>query len=249
MYAALVPNTPLTVAQVTVLGSMILMAHAMLIEARIAQKAGLRVSAQLLLRIGGAFLYGWILHRIYSAGGWLQNPSNFLLGNISQSSSEWLPWAWEQVKSLAMIFAIVLVLMGLMRILEAVGVINLLKRLLSPLLKLLGMGEEAAPITIIGMTLGLVLGGGLVIQEAKSGKMKPHEIFFSLSLMCIFHSLIEDTAVVMLMGGHLSGLLWLRLVFTFALMFVMVRLVNLLPEKFFNRFLFRSPVPTDTPAQ
>ena len=123
------------------------------------------------------------------------------------------------------------------------------RRGFTPLLKLLGMGQEAAPITIIGMTLGLVLGGGLVIQEAKSGKMKPHEIFFSLSLMCIFHSLIEDTAVVMLMGGHLSGLLWLRLVFTFALMFLMVKVVNLLPENFFNRFLFRNPVPTDnTPS-
>jgi len=168
-------------------------------------------------------------------------PSNFILGGLSQSSSRWLPWAWEQVQSLALIFVIILALMTLLRILEAVGFIRLLKKLLSPLLNMLGMGKEAAPITIIGMTLGLVLGGGLVIQEARSGKMKPQEIFFSLSLMCIFHSLIEDTAVVMLMGGHLSGLLWMRLIFTLTFIFLLVKLVNWLPESIFRRFLFRAP--------
>jgi hypothetical protein len=242
LYAALAPENPLSVAQVTVLGSMILMAHAMLMEVRIAQKAGMRITVQLLLRIGGAFLYGAILFHIYKMGNWLQTPGAFLLGELAQGSSGWLAWAWEQAKSLALILVIILALMTFMRILEAIGVIQLLKRLLSPLLQLLGMGKEAAPITIIGMTLGMVLGGGLVIQEAKSGKMKPHEIFFSMSLMCIFHSLIEDTAVMMLMGAHLSGLLWIRLAFTLVAIFLLTKAVRLLPQKIFDRFLFRAPV-------
>ena len=238
MFATLAPSAPLSVAQVTVLGSMILMAHSLLVELRVVQKSGLRISVQLLLRIGGALFYGWLLHVIYQAGGWLQGPADFLLGDISQPATGWLAWGWEQVKSLAMIFVIIYALMAVMRILERAGIIDLLKRLLSPLLNLLGMGKEAAPITIIGIVLGIVLGGGLVIKEAQSGKMSPREVFFSLALMCLFHSLIEDTAIVLLMGAHLSGLLWLRLVYALLIVFLLGRLVNALPEEVCERYLF-----------
>ncbi len=241
MYAALAPLTPLSVAQATVLGSLILMAHALPVELRVVQKAGVRVVMQLLLRLGSAFLFGWLLHTIYTLGGWLQEPSVFLLDTAAEQSSGWLAWAWEQVQSLVMIFFIILALMTAMRILEAVGVISLLKRLLAPLLKLLGMGKEAAPITIIGVVLGIVLGGGLVIQEARSGKMNPREAFFSLALMCLFHSLIEDTALVLVLGAHLSGVLWMRMVFALLAVFLLGRLVMRLSEQVFDRFFYRLP--------
>lgn len=239
IYASLVPSIPLNIAQATVLGSMILMAHALPIEVRIAQKAGMRISIQLLLRIGGGFLLGWILHYIYSAAHLLQMPATFVW--VSAGGGEtWLDWGLSQVESLAMIFVIILGLLTLMRILEYLGVLKLLKWLLSPLLTFLGMSKEAAPITIIGITLGLALGGGLVIQEAKSGRMGHREVFFSLALMCIFHSLIEDTLLMLLMGGSLSGLLWARLLFAIAAIFVLVRIVNLLPDNTFTRLFYRS---------
>lgn len=239
MYATLAPESPLSVAQATVLGSMILMAHALPVEIGVVQKTGVRMGVQLLLRFGGALLFGWLLYRVYSMGGWLQGPAAFLLGDLGAAPAGWLAWAWEQVKSLAMIFVIIFALMAAMRILELVGFINLLKRLLSPLLNLLGMGKEAAPITIIGISLGIVLGSGLVIREARSGKMSPREVFFSLTLMCLFHSLIEDTALMMLIGAHLSGMLWMRMAFVLLFVFLLVKVVNRMPETTFERFLYR----------
>jgi hypothetical protein len=238
IYASLVPSTSLSIAQATVLGSMILIAHALPLELRIAQKAGMRISIQLLLRIGGGFLLGWILHYIYSAFHLLQMPATFLWVSTGGGES-WLDWGLSQLESLAMIFVIILGLLTLMKILEYLRVLKLLKWLLSPLLTLLGMSKEAAPITIIGITLGLALGGGLVIQEAKSGRMGRREVFFSLALMCIFHSLIEDTLVMMLMGGSLTGLLWARLLFAIAVIFILVRIVNLMPDHTFTRLFYR----------
>ena len=52
-------NEALSVAQVTVLASMMLLAHALPIEVRIVQKAGVRVIFTLILRIGGALLLGF----------------------------------------------------------------------------------------------------------------------------------------------------------------------------------------------
>ena len=59
--------------------------------------------------------------------------------------------------------------MFFMILLKKSGIIDRLNNLLEPALKVLGMSKNAAPITMIGMTLGLAYGGGLIIKEAKSG--------------------------------------------------------------------------------
>ncbi|MDH7506809.1 MAG: hypothetical protein QHH15_03345, partial [Candidatus Thermoplasmatota archaeon] len=55
-----------TVAQVTILGAMMLIAHTLPVEARIAQKAGVRLWFTLTLRILGAFIFGFVLNIIFT---------------------------------------------------------------------------------------------------------------------------------------------------------------------------------------
>jgi hypothetical protein len=43
------------------------------------------------------------------------------------------------------------------------------------------MSKNAAPITIIGMALGLAYGGGLIINEARSRLVSKKDAFLSLS--------------------------------------------------------------------
>ena len=58
VFASLAPDLGLTVAQVTVLTTMMLVAHGLPVELRIAQKAGTRLRAMALLRIAGALQRG-----------------------------------------------------------------------------------------------------------------------------------------------------------------------------------------------
>ena len=145
-------------------------------------------------------------------------------------------------KTLAYIFAIILALLVLMKVLERLGVTRALTRLLEPLLEALGMSAAAAPITIVGMTLGISFGGGLIIQEAQSGKLSRRDVFSSLALMGLCHSLIEDTLLMVVLGAHVSGILWARLLFALVVAFVLVRCVAGLSEEMFTR-LFCRPVP------
>ena len=98
--------------------------------------------------------------------------------------------------------------------------------LLSPLLLLLGLSKQASNITIIGITLGLSFGGGLLIKEAESGKLSPKDIFISMALLALCHSLIEDTLLIMLLGAHISGVLWGRLAFSLVFVALMSHLLN-----------------------
>ena len=238
VFASLAPDLELTVAQVTVLGTMVLVAHALPVELRIAQKAGTRFRATALIRVFGALLLGWILHLSYQLTGTLQQ-ANQALWSPPAVDPTWSAWIQAELRTMLIIFLIILTLMAVLSIMKTIGITSIMTRLLEPLLKLLGMSRDAAPVTIIGMTLGLSYGGGLIIQEAQSGRLSKRDLFASVTLMGLCHSIIEDTLLVMILGAHLSGIFWGRLVFSLLVVFLLVRLINRIPEHLFERYLVR----------
>ncbi len=226
----------LSVAQVTVLGGMMLFAHSLPIEIRIMQKAGVRVFYTLILRIGGALLLGIILHQIYACSDWL-NQANIPLWNPDINPDNRLTaWVLTQIKMLFQIFLIISGLIIFLRLLKLSSVEKLIGWLLQPLLKLLGLSNTASVITIIGMSLGLTYGGGLLINEARSGRVSKTDIFGSITLLAICHSIIEDTLLIMLLGADISGALYFRVLFALLLTAVLIRLTRNLSEKYFNDY-------------
>ena len=247
VFASLAPGLDLTVAQVTVLTTLMLVAHGLPVELRIAQKAGTRFRAMALIRIGGALLLGWLLNFAYQVTGTLQ-PANRALWNPPLVDPAWSGWLVAELRNMLSIFLIILSLMALLQLLNKLGVSALLSKLLEPLLALLGMGREAAPISIIGMTLGLSYGGGLIIKEAQAGTLSKKDIFASLALMGLCHGLIEDTLLMMLLGGHISGIFWGRLIFSLLAIFLLGKLIKQLPAAVFERYLVRRTL-ADKPAE
>ena len=239
VFLSLSESMQLSVAQVTVLSTVMLVAHGLPIEVKIAQSAGTRFLFQALTRIGGGFVLGWILHLTYSLTGTLQQANTiFWQGDVPAQPPPLPMWAAEQIKNLALIFCIILVLVVLMRIMHKLRIVDGLTWLLRPVLRFLGIGREAATLTIIGMVMGLTYGGGLIIQESRSGTVEARDVFASLTLMGLTHSLIEDTLLLTMIGAHLSGILWARLLFSLLVVAGLVRLLPLLPGGFVHHALF-----------
>jgi hypothetical protein len=238
VFVSLAGDHALSVAQVTVLCTMILVAHSLPVELQIVRKSGPRLGFQALLRIVGALALGWLLARLYAWGGWLQEP-NVILWQPRPESANLFDWALGQVQNLAMIFVIIVALNAAMRVLTAIGLTGLCVRLLAPVLRLLGIGPEAGTLTIVGMVMGLSYGGGMIMHEAHSGKVPPKDIFSSLSLMGLSHSVFEDTLLMAVLGAHSSGLLWGRVLFTLVVVALLVRVVAWMGDEFFYRRLFK----------
>ncbi len=229
-------NESLSVAQVTILGSMMLLAHALPIEVRIAQKAGVRVIFTLVLRIGGALLLGFLLHKVYSAGDYLSQ-ANTPLWKPPQVTDDTLPtWIIGQIKMLLQVFIVIAVLVVFLKLLKLSGIEKLFAFSLKPFLKIIGLSERTTSITIVGITLGLTYGGGLLINEANKGELSKMDVFGSISLLAIGHSLIEDTLLIMLLGANLSGILYARIVFSIILIALIVQGVKRLNQTNFERF-------------
>jgi len=241
---AFVEHTPLSTAQVTVICTMMLMAHALPVELRIAQKSGSRLPFQAASRLVGAFVLGWLLCQVYSLTGTLDEPVRIFLspdtsgGALDRSAAM---WALKEARTLVGIYFIILSLLTGMRLLEHFGIIAAINRMLSPALAMLGIGSGAATITMIGLTLGIAYGGGLIIHEAKSGSVPPKDLFYSMTLMGLSHSLVEDTLLMMLVGGHLTGILLGRIVFSLAAVSILTAVCRHLPAGWAERTLWHRP--------
>ncbi len=215
----------LTVAQVTVIGSMILVAHALPVESAVSKMAGVRWRVTLPLRIIGSFILGIITHLTYQWGDWKQKPAE-MIWKPETSDTSLSAWALDQVGVLITVFFVIAALMIMLRAFRLLGVEKLMHWLLSPVLKLLTIGKEATNITIIGITLGLSFGAGLLVEEARSGAISRRDIFLSVCFLCLCHSLIEDTLLILLLGADLAGILWGRLVFSLVVIAILARLIK-----------------------
>lgn len=248
VFLSLVQDQPISAAQATVLGTMILVAHSMPVELRVVQSSGPRLCFQLLIRMGAALLMGFVLHLLYDNFNLLQEPANILLTPDSSAIEKTIPqWAFGEIKNLISIFGIILTLLVVMKILTKLRILQAMDFLLRPLLKLMGIGSKASALTVVGLTMGLSYGGGMIIHETKSGRINKKDVFYSLTLMSLCHSIIEDTLLLMMIGGHVSGLFWGRLVFSILIVAALVQLTKIIPESFSDKYLWGNPKNLETP--
>ena len=239
VFATIAPAFHMSTAQITVMACMILVAHSMPVEISIARKTGVRVRFMVPFRILSAFLLGIILHSIYKMGNFLQGEGS-ILWEPAPTDGTLSSWALSQLKNLSIIFLIVLGLIILMKILDRLGITRIVNKLLEPILTSMGIGKSASTVTILGMVLGISYGGGLIIRDIASGRLSPKNVFFSMSLMGLSHSIVEDTLLMMSLGASITGVLLARVGFTWLVIACLVKIVNRMSGRAFYRYFFRS---------
>ncbi|MCB1901241.1 nucleoside recognition domain-containing protein [Cognatazoarcus halotolerans] len=210
-------------AQVTVLGCLMLVAHSLPVEAAVARAAGVSWRATLAIRLGGALALAASVNLVCRATGWLAAPAHFVDFGTGGNGT-FADWALEQVQMLLMILLVIAALMALLRLLRRIGVERAIHRALSPVLRLIGIRGEATNIAVIGVTLGLTFGAGLLLREVRSGHLAHRDVFLTMAFLGLAHSLIEDTLLVMLTGADLVGILWARLAFALVAVAALARL-------------------------
>ena len=227
---------PLTVAQMTTLLTMTLVAHTFPIELTISQKTGIKTGVMLAIRFGFAILLGFFMSRMYNFFGWLQEPISILPIFVVEPNG-WIEWGIGQLRNYTIIIIVIFSLITLLRFLQVSGAINAINKAMKPALKWLNISTDMLPLTIIGLTMGIAYGGGLMIEECKQKQFKPKEVFYSMTLMGLFHSIIEDTILMLSMGGHWSGVILFRTIFAFIVTYVIVKCTRRIDEKYFLKYV------------
>ncbi|AUH34698.1 nucleoside recognition domain-containing protein [Paracoccus tegillarcae] len=244
----LVPVSELSVADITIFSALLLFAHALPIEQAIIRRAGPGLLATTLIRVAGGMIYAAILRGISAATGWLEQP----LQGTWQPMAETQGWGGYLIgltETMAWMLVVLLLLGWLVEALQITGIMDLLGRLIDPVLRLAGIGGEARQFAVIGTLLGVAFGGGLLIREAQSGRIPPRQILAACIFMGFSHSLIEDTAIVMALGADGLAVLWGRLLFALIATALVMRVINRLPPSVFEAWLFPAARSKAGPGQ
>ena len=223
-------------SQVTSLGLLLLFAHSMPVELRVAQKIGVPLRVSLPFRLFAAYLSAWSyfhLSQVFDFGGEDAN----ILWQAEARPSGWNDWVHTNLQLFAQIVLIIAMLVILLRVIRALRLDRAIHFVLRPVLPQIGLSDKAINIALVGITLGLTYGGGLLIQESRQGVLGARELFFSVCLLLICHGLIEDTLLILLLGADVYGVLGLRLLLSFVLLAVLVRALRRRDELFFARYL------------
>jgi hypothetical protein len=213
-------------AQVTVIGTMMLVSHSLLIELQVAHRVGAR----------RWFMAGFMLNIILKWGQWLQGSAKILLPKVqAKTSFIWHEWLLAQLESYATIVIIIFFILFIMRVLQVIGVVAWLEKTLKPAVAKIGLGPQIIPLTIIGMLVGLVFGAALIIKEKDENPHIPKkEYIYAMVLLGLCHAIIEDTLLVMSIGASMWGALVFRMPFSFLFTYLFVQFTKNRPG-FFNK--------------
>lgn len=230
VFAALVSGIALTSAQVTVLCSAMLIAHSLPVELSVSKRAGAGILPIACIRLFGAVVYCFLLNRFCLAFDIWQQPAE-LLFKITAQDGGLLQWGLDQLQNQGLIVGVIFLIVLGMRLFRAIGVLAFLEKMLAPVLPFFGMSRKAAPITVVGMIMGIGYGGALIIRETNTGKLAKEEVFNSMALMGLCHGLVEDTLIMAAIGGKFGGILWGRIVFSLIVTYLLVRGLQLLVDR------------------
>ncbi len=238
VFSNIIIAEPLTTAQVTVLGVMILIAHALPIESSVGRKSGIRLRFSLLLRFGMGIVFGIVFYHVFRVFS-LYSSDPVILWYPENTAMTLSGWIIGEIKNYITIIIIIFTLIAAMKLLEKSGVLAVLVKILRPLLKILGIGENAIPITIVGMILGYAYGGGLIIQEAKSGRITKKDLFYTIVFLSLCHSFIEDSLLMISIGGTALPIFVGRFLMAYLICTIIVLLTRGMDYNLFQRLFFR----------
>ncbi|MBS0306225.1 MAG: hypothetical protein JSR43_12730 [Proteobacteria bacterium] len=225
----LAPQLELSAGQLSALAAMLLFAHSLPIEQSIVRRAGASWWATGALRIAVALGYGGAVAWASRLSGVLAEPVSLAwMGAGAPSGGEHglVDWLQATALSLAVTFAILVALLVLLDVLERAGLTRRITTLLTPLLRVSGLDARAAPVTTVGVLLGLTYGGVLVIEEAEKQHFSARTRFLALAWLSLSHALIEDTLLLVALGANVWIVLVGRVAVTLVLIGALARLLH-----------------------
>ena len=203
---AVIQSIPFTAREICIMALMGLLAHNLIVETLVQMKTGSKGLRMVCLRLAGAVVGGlflnWALpeNNTVSMHGmasghlpFLQLMQNWLMGTL------WLTFK---------MVCIVVSLNILQRILEEFGVMKILARWVSPLLRPMGLSTNTAFLWIVAYVVGLAYGSAVLIEHRKENKISAKDADLLNHHIALSHSHLEDTALYLAIG---VGLGWITL--------------------------------------
>lgn len=194
--------------EVTIMASMCLIAHNLIIEGAIQSRTGVTFWGITLLRIVSSLVCGYLLNRVIPA-----DLSGTLYLDVVTVKAETLGqmfgiWATTSLNLIVKVIVIIFSLNVFQNILRAFNLIDKLTALLYPIIASLGLSRSTSFLWILANTLGLAYGGAVIVEEVSKGYITKKDAALLNISIAQTHSLVEDTILFAALG---VGVIWLMI--------------------------------------
>ena len=191
---------PFTKDQMTLMAIFMMIAHSLIQEGVIQGKSGFHPAKATLFRLGAAILTVSAVAPFLNSTPELSGPveTSLLISEPFVSMLE--NWSVSTLNLTIRIFLVMMGILILLEIFKTLGWINPLVKMLSPVLKLLGLSQRVGVLWFTGAVFGLVYGAAVIFEEVKEGNLTKEELEELHLSIGIHHSVIEDPAIFMTMG-------------------------------------------------
>jgi hypothetical protein len=191
---------PFSLEEITLMAIFMMICHSLIQEGIIQGKSGWHPLKAALFRLGVAIITVLVVSLFFDSASApspvTRNPtipSPPLEGYLQN-------WVSSTLYLTGKIFIIIVGVHVLLEIIKAMGWIDPLIKLLSPVLKFLGLSEKAGTLWIAGAFFGLIYGAAVILEEMKEGLLTDEEAEKLHLSIGINHSFIEDPILFMALG-------------------------------------------------
>jgi hypothetical protein len=191
---------PLTENENMLIAIFLLISHNLIQEGMIQGKSGLNPVKATLFRLTASIV------TVYIVSLFLGSEPTFLVKKSASVSTDpsfmmmLKTWFMATLYLSVKIFAIIMVLMILLEMMKIFNLIHHIVKILSPLLKTLGLNRRVGILWLTATVFGLAYGGAVIVEEAKKGGITRKELEKLHLSIGINHSMVEDPVLFLSLG-------------------------------------------------
>ena len=196
---AIIGTLPISMREITILAIMCLISHNLFVETAVQRKTGSSALSLFLLRLCMSIIAAATLNLLL--------PSHISSTHIVQKSQEFpntidMLSSWLN-KTAILALKVSLIVTGLMllqNILKEFKILDVISKVLAPLMTPLGLPGDSSFLWFVAQTLGLGYGSAIMLQEIETKGITSRSANLLNYHIAINHSLLEDTLLFVAIG-------------------------------------------------
>lgn len=191
---------PLTSDQMTLIAVFLLISHNLVQEGIVQAKSGIHPLKATLFRLAASVITVIIVARFLKPDTLVVISENMSMAVVQPFFAMLRNWFIASFYLCIKMFVIIMALMILLGIMKSFNIIHHIVRVISPVLKAMGLNQKVGILWITAAVFGIAYGAAVIVEEAKEGNFSKHELEKLHISIGINHAMVEDPALFLTLG-------------------------------------------------
>jgi hypothetical protein len=191
---------PFSHDQMTLMAIFLLIAHNLIQEGMVQAKSGIHPVKATLFRLVAATFTVIAVAPFFDVTMTASEKTGSSLEMTRPLIEALQEWGLTTFSLSIKIFVIIMCILTLLEVLKTLDLISPMVRVLSPLLKIMGLDQKVGFLWLTAVIFGVAYGGAVIVEEVKAGHLTKEELEELHLSIGINHALVEDPSLFLSLG-------------------------------------------------